>query len=70
MEKLTLAMKIEIVLILVIQHKERQAKKNTDIDQSQKVEQTNNVTYYPQYTNNLIHQVHIKNCQHTIQYEK
>ena len=53
MEKLTLAMQIEIVLVLVIQHNERQAKKNTDKDQSQKVEQTMNVRYYPQYTNNL-----------------
>ena len=53
MEKLTLAMQIEIVLVLVIQHNERQAKKNTDKDQSQKVEQTTNVRYYPQYTNNL-----------------
>ena len=53
MEKLTLAMQIENVLVLVIQHNERQAKKNTDKDQSQKVEQTTNVRYYPQYTNNL-----------------
>ena len=36
MEKRTLAMKIEIILVLVIQHRERQAKKNTDIDQSSK----------------------------------
>ena len=42
----------------------------TDIDQSQKVEQTTNVRYYPQYTNNLIHQVHINKCQHKILYSK
>ena len=53
MEKRTLAMKIEIILVLVIQHRERQAKKNTNIYQSQKVEQTTDVRYYPQYTNNL-----------------